>query len=99
MRRMILTAPRRQWRGVFFTPEYPGTSRKFPPAGAPRLCDPCRPPMYAGREEGPLQEMRGGGIGLNAAVVGLAAFGLLTFWKCPPWLVVILAAAAGYAMG
>ncbi len=31
--------------------------------------------------------------------LGLAAFGLLTFWKCPPWLVVILAAAAGYFMG
>ena len=31
--------------------------------------------------------------------LGLAAFGLLTLWKCPPWLVVILAAGAGYAMG
>jgi chromate transporter len=27
--------------------------------------------------------------------LGLAAFGLLTFWKLPPWLVVILAAIAG----
>ncbi|MEE9255945.1 MAG: chromate efflux transporter, partial [bacterium] len=31
--------------------------------------------------------------------LGLAAFGLLTFWKCPPWLVVLLAAVAGYGMG
>jgi chromate transporter len=31
--------------------------------------------------------------------LGLAAFGLLTLWKCPPWLVVILAAGAGYWVG
>lgn len=28
-------------------------------------------------------------------ILALAAFGLLVFWKCPPWLVVGLAAAAG----
>lgn len=28
-------------------------------------------------------------------IVGLAAFGLLHFWKAPPWLVVGLALAAG----
>ena len=28
-------------------------------------------------------------------VLALSAFGLLVFWKCPPWLVVGLAAAAG----
>ena len=27
--------------------------------------------------------------------LALAAFGLLAFWKAPPWLVVILAAAGG----
>ncbi len=31
--------------------------------------------------------------------LGLAAFGLLTYWKCPPWLVVLIAAVAGYFMG
>lgn len=31
--------------------------------------------------------------------LGLVAFGLLTFWKCPPWLVVILAAVAGQVLG
>ena len=31
--------------------------------------------------------------------LALAAFGLLTLWRCPPWLVVLLAAAAGYFMG
>jgi chromate transporter len=30
-----------------------------------------------------------------AAATALAAFGLLQWWKCPPWLVVVLAAAAG----
>ncbi len=29
-------------------------------------------------------------------IVGLAAFGLLMFWKCPPWLVVLLSAVAGF---
>jgi chromate transporter len=28
-------------------------------------------------------------------IIGLAAFGLLHFWKAPPWLVVLLATAAG----
>jgi chromate transporter len=28
-------------------------------------------------------------------IVGLAAFGLLHFWKTPPWLVVVLATLAG----
>jgi chromate transporter len=27
--------------------------------------------------------------------LGLVAFGLLTFWKCPPWLVVVLTALGG----
>jgi chromate transporter len=27
--------------------------------------------------------------------LGLVAFGLLMFWKCPPWLVVVLSAAGG----
>jgi len=31
--------------------------------------------------------------------LALAAFGLLSLWKCPPWLVVLLAAIAGYFMG
>jgi chromate transporter len=31
--------------------------------------------------------------------LGLAAFGLLMFWKVPPWLVVILAALGGAAIG
>jgi chromate transporter len=31
--------------------------------------------------------------------LGLAAFGLLMFWKLPPWLVVILAALGGAAIG
>ncbi len=31
--------------------------------------------------------------------LALAAFGLLTYWQCPPWLVVLLAAAAGYFIG
>jgi chromate transporter len=30
--------------------------------------------------------------------LGLVAFGLLMFWKCPPWLVVILTAAGGEAL-
>jgi len=28
-------------------------------------------------------------------IVGLAAFGLLHFWKIPPWLVILFATAAG----
>jgi chromate transporter len=31
--------------------------------------------------------------------LGLAAFGLLMFWKLPPWLVVILTALGGAAIG
>ena len=31
--------------------------------------------------------------------LGLAAFGLLMFWKTPPWLVVLLAALGGAALG
>jgi chromate transporter len=27
--------------------------------------------------------------------LALAAFGLLTVWKCPPWIVVVFSAAAG----
>jgi len=27
--------------------------------------------------------------------LGLVAFGLLMFWKCPPWLVVVLTAMGG----
>ncbi|MGH7873061.1 MAG: chromate transporter, partial [Candidatus Binatia bacterium] len=30
--------------------------------------------------------------------LGLIAFGLLMFWKCPPWLVVMLTAAGGEAI-
>ena len=30
--------------------------------------------------------------------LGLAAFGLLVFWKLPPWLVVVLAAIGGQAL-
>ena len=30
--------------------------------------------------------------------LGLAAFGLLMYWRLPPWLVVILSAAAGAAL-
>jgi chromate transporter len=30
--------------------------------------------------------------------LGLAAFGLLVFWKAPPWLVVMLSACAGWAL-
>ena len=30
--------------------------------------------------------------------LGLVAFGLLMFWKCPPWLVVMLTAAGGEAI-
>lgn len=30
--------------------------------------------------------------------LGLIAFGLLMFWKCPPWLVVLLTAAGGEAI-
>jgi chromate transporter len=30
--------------------------------------------------------------------LGLVAFGLLMFWKCPPWLVVVLTAVAGEAI-
>jgi chromate transporter len=30
--------------------------------------------------------------------LGLTAFGLLMFWKCPPWLVVMLTAAGGEAL-
>lgn len=30
--------------------------------------------------------------------LGLVAFGLLMFWKCPPWLVVVLTALGGEAM-
>jgi chromate transporter len=30
--------------------------------------------------------------------LGLVAFGLLMFWKCPPWLVVVLTAAGGEAI-
>jgi chromate transporter len=30
--------------------------------------------------------------------LGLAAFALLMFWKCPPWLVVVLTAAGGEAI-
>jgi chromate transporter len=33
--------------------------------------------------------------GPNEFVLGLLAFGLLVFWRRPPWLVVLLAAAAG----
>jgi chromate transporter len=29
------------------------------------------------------------------AAIAVAAFGLLQWWKTPPWLVVLLAAAAG----
>ena len=31
-------------------------------------------------------------------VLALAAFGLLAIWKCPPWLVVLLAALAGLGL-
>ncbi|WP_431190024.1 chromate efflux transporter [Desulfurivibrio dismutans] len=31
-------------------------------------------------------------------ILGLAAFGLLHFWKAPPWLVVLLASAAGFIL-
>jgi chromate transporter len=31
--------------------------------------------------------------------LGLAAFGLLMFWKAPPWLVVVLAAIGGAVLG
>ena len=31
--------------------------------------------------------------------LGLAAFGMLAWWKLPPWLVVLLGAAAGAALG
>jgi hypothetical protein len=30
--------------------------------------------------------------------LGLVSFGLLVFWKTPPWLVVLLAAVAGAAL-
>ncbi|OGQ83722.1 MAG: hypothetical protein A3F90_04350 [Deltaproteobacteria bacterium RIFCSPLOWO2_12_FULL_60_19] len=30
--------------------------------------------------------------------LGLTAFGLLTFWKLPPWLVVVLTALGGEAL-
>jgi chromate transporter len=30
--------------------------------------------------------------------LGLIAFGLLMFWKCPPWLVVMLTAVGGEAL-
>lgn len=30
--------------------------------------------------------------------LGLAAFGLLVFWKLPPWPVVVLAAAGGQVL-
>jgi chromate transporter len=30
--------------------------------------------------------------------LGLVAFGLLMFWKCPPWLVVVLTAIGGGVM-
>jgi chromate transporter len=30
--------------------------------------------------------------------LGLVAFGLLMFWKCPPWLVVVITAAGGEVM-
>ena len=32
------------------------------------------------------------------AALGLAAFGLLAWWKFPPWLVVLIGAAAGAAL-
>lgn len=32
-------------------------------------------------------------------LIALAAFGLLVIWKCPPWLVVLLAALAGLVLG
>jgi chromate transporter len=31
--------------------------------------------------------------------LGLAAFGLLAFWKWPPWLVVVMTALGGEALG
>jgi chromate transporter len=31
--------------------------------------------------------------------LALAAFGLLVFWKLPPWLVVVLSALCGWALG
>lgn len=31
--------------------------------------------------------------------LGLAAFALLVFWRLPPWLVVVLSAAGGWALG
>lgn len=31
-------------------------------------------------------------------ILALAAFGLLVFWKCPPWLVVLCAAAGGWVL-
>jgi chromate transporter len=31
--------------------------------------------------------------------LGLAAFALLVFWKLPPWLVVLMSAAAAWALG
>jgi chromate transporter len=30
--------------------------------------------------------------------LGLIAFGLLMFWQCPPWLVVVLTAIGGEAL-
>lgn len=38
-------------------------------------------------------------LGPADVALGLAAFGLLMFWKAPPWLVVVLAALGGAALG
>ena len=38
-------------------------------------------------------------LGPADLMLGLAAFGLLMFWKVPPWLVVILTALGGAALG
>jgi chromate transport protein ChrA len=37
-------------------------------------------------------------LGPADVALGLAAFGLLMFWKAPPWLVVVLSAAGGAAL-
>jgi chromate transporter len=38
-------------------------------------------------------------LGPTDLILALAAFGLLMFWKTPPWLVVMLSAVAGAAVG
>ena len=42
--------------------------------------------------------LQSGGVPLSDFGLGLAAFALLVFWKAPPWLVVVLSAAAGWGL-